>query len=490
LLGYFSQALFAIEQNTKVDTLVSKNTLVEKDFPVPNGFSLSVLQQTRHHELSKLFVSGKEQYTYQYKPSKYFIGTDTLKLRMTNELVDMDLPKYITTDAPEPTSTIFEIVFKVTDYKTVVCEYNNTSCSDPWYMMNTTMEGFFKAKGIEILNSEYSNVYQQRELCKACTCLTGSRVYAKVDDYQESNLIFNYNFNWSKDTITSTSPYTYLIYGETYCAGPWMEGINFIKAPSVDDKMAILASYLSDKGIEFYSLEWTSQAMPQDASCQECTCPTGVRYHIVCDKNHEESLKKIGFYDDCTLSAEFEVTPESANQTYVEVEAKDKGAISYQWIAKSKDEQTDIVLGTEESLIISDISNLHTEGIVLPCVECEPSAFFYLPLTLIVDNGLCIRSMMKDIDVNNIPLISVGTKDAQQIKVACYPNPNPGEITISGLTDFSNVWYQLFDMTGKEVDSQEINSSAISFNAESGMYILKVFNENESIYEETIIIKK
>ena len=137
--------------------------------------------------------------------------------------------------------------------------------------------------------------------------------------------------------------------------------------------------------------------------------------------------------DDCTLSAEFEVTPESANQTYVEVEAKDKGAISYQWIAKSKDEQTDIVLGTEESLIISDISNLHTEGIVLPCVECEPSAFFYLPLTLIVDNGLCIRSMMKDIDVNNIPLISVGTKDAQQIKVACYPNPNPGEITISGL---------------------------------------------------------
>ena len=53
-------------------------------------------------------------------------------------------------------------------------------------MMNTTMEGFFKAKGIEILNSEYSNVYQQRELCKACTCLTGSRVYAKVDDYQES----------------------------------------------------------------------------------------------------------------------------------------------------------------------------------------------------------------------------------------------------------------------------------------------------------------
>lgn len=82
---------------------------------------------------------------------------------------------------------------------------------------------------------------------------------------------------------------------------------------------------------------------------------------------------------------------------------------------------------------------------------------------------------------------TLGTSDFEgiQLEMIVYPNPTKGELLLKiadkSLQDFT---YQIFDVTGKNLISQDINQTetAISFaNFNIGVYFLTVFSQNKKI---------
>ncbi len=76
--------------------------------------------------------------------------------------------------------------------------YNQTYCFDPWGYADNNNElidrigDYFKEKNIELSNISIDNKGTQ-QLCNACTCLSGTRIFAIVDQ-NDLNSIREYGF--------------------------------------------------------------------------------------------------------------------------------------------------------------------------------------------------------------------------------------------------------------------------------------------------------
>ncbi|AVR47089.1 hypothetical protein C7S20_18560 [Christiangramia fulva] len=79
--------------------------------------------------------------------------------------------------------------------------YNQTSCADIWgysndkYELAEKVKDFFETENIEILDVEFDNKGTP-QLCNACICLTGKRIFIKVK-IDDLNAIKEYGFQES-----------------------------------------------------------------------------------------------------------------------------------------------------------------------------------------------------------------------------------------------------------------------------------------------------
>jgi hypothetical protein len=58
---------------------------------------------------------------------------------------------------------------------------NATQCSEPWQMEDTTLEGFFSDRGVQIYGIQTIRYLgEDMAVCMACDCPSGSTLYLKV----------------------------------------------------------------------------------------------------------------------------------------------------------------------------------------------------------------------------------------------------------------------------------------------------------------------
>ena len=89
--------------------------------------------------------------------------------------------------------------------------------------------------------------------------------------------------------------------------------------------------------------------------------------------------------------------------------------------------------------------------------------------------------------------ISVGFDDAQEmnLNLTTYPNPTTNFLTLNvGNYTTENLTYQLFDISGKLIESKKITSTTETINLENfaiATYFLKVSNNNKEVKTFKII---
>ena len=86
-----------------------------------------------------------------------------------------------------------------------------------------------------------------------------------------------------------------------------------------------------------------------------------------------------------------------------------------------------------------------------------------------------------------LPWSSVlSTPDFNELKIAMYPNPTKDFITISGLTNEAKI--EIFSMTGLSVYKGNYkNNEKLNLNLASGIYMIKVVEDNKSVIKKLII---
>ncbi|MEZ4816778.1 MAG: T9SS type A sorting domain-containing protein [Flavobacteriaceae bacterium] len=83
----------------------------------------------------------------------------------------------------------------------------------------------------------------------------------------------------------------------------------------------------------------------------------------------------------------------------------------------------------------------------------------------------------------------LGLEDTLVNTLISYPNPTSGTLNLKSTAEFTNPIYSIFDMNGKRVMNERLNSNAIdvSYLAE-GNYILRVF-DNKLVKTQRFIKK-
>ncbi|WP_396170633.1 ELWxxDGT repeat protein [Flavobacterium sp.] len=84
------------------------------------------------------------------------------------------------------------------------------------------------------------------------------------------------------------------------------------------------------------------------------------------------------------------------------------------------------------------------------------------------------------------PVLSVSNADFAE-RVQVYPNPTNGKMYLN-LKSTDTVYYQILDLLGKTVSEGTVNNNEIDFEAEKGVYLLKL--ENSEFISRQKIIKK
>ncbi len=104
-------------------------------------------------------------------------------------------------------------------------------------------------------------------------------------------------------------------------------------------------------------------------------------------------------------------------------------------------------------------------------------------------NGTVVQGVQQPYEIQVITAIeeAIGIN----LSVSAYPNPTTDYLTLR-IDHFpiSNLFYQLYDMSGKLLETQEINSSQTSFgmsNLESASYLVKVIQGNQEVKTFKII---
>jgi hypothetical protein len=84
---------------------------------------------------------------------------------------------------------------------------------------------------------------------------------------------------------------------------------------------------------------------------------------------------------------------------------------------------------------------------------------------------------------------TVGIEESVAASVSVYPNPSNGQFNISLPAELENSVVALFDITGKQVYSENVNSSSMNLNLNlvSGRYFVKIQNEKHTVNKSIII---
>jgi len=88
--------------------------------------------------------------------------------------------------------------------------------------------------------------------------------------------------------------------------------------------------------------------------------------------------------------------------------------------------------------------------------------------------------------------LSANEKPIKKAEFSIYPNPSSNYFTLDFESEFQNLNYSIHDILGKEILSGKINSSQTTIDCEnwsSGVYLIKVGNEN-GYRVEKLIVKK
>lgn len=81
---------------------------------------------------------------------------------------------------------------------------------------------------------------------------------------------------------------------------------------------------------------------------------------------------------------------------------------------------------------------------------------------------------------------TLSTQDFSELKIAMYPNPARDYIIISGLTNEANI--EIFSMTGLSVyHGNYSNNEQLNLNLASGVYMVKVTEDNKSVVKKLIV---
>ena len=86
--------------------------------------------------------------------------------------------------------------------------------------------------------------------------------------------------------------------------------------------------------------------------------------------------------------------------------------------------------------------------------------------------------------------ITLSTNETSESKFKVYPNPTSGNITIEGLQSSANVNYELYDITGKIVQTKTLLSSTnMNVNIshlQSGIYFLNLYENNKRYVHKVV----
>ena len=86
--------------------------------------------------------------------------------------------------------------------------------------------------------------------------------------------------------------------------------------------------------------------------------------------------------------------------------------------------------------------------------------------------------------------ITLSTNETSESKFKVYPNPTRGNITIEGLQSSANVNYELYDITGKIVQTKTLLSSTnMNVNIshlQSGIYFLNLYENNKRYVHKVV----
>jgi subtilisin-like proprotein convertase family protein len=100
---------------------------------------------------------------------------------------------------------------------------------------------------------------------------------------------------------------------------------------------------------------------------------------------------------------------------------------------------------------------------------------------LVVDNGY-IFSWTLDFDYTNFP--TLGVDDQNQLDISIYPNPVIDKLFIKGLSNPTKI--SVYDLLGKLVLSKTISSEINVDNLQSGIYIVKIVDNQKEIVRKFI----
>lgn len=103
-------------------------------------------------------------------------------------------------------------------------------------------------------------------------------------------------------------------------------------------------------------------------------------------------------------------------------------------------------------------------------------------------NGSVAQGVQQPFEIS----VVVGLEDNQiSLNVKAYPNPTTDYLTLSvGNSELSNLNFQLFDISGKLIESKKIVNSSETIRMEElprAIYFLKVINNNKEIKTFKII---
>ena len=96
------------------------------------------------------------------------------------------------------------------------------------------------------------------------------------------------------------------------------------------------------------------------------------------------------------------------------------------------------------------------------------------------------RVFFNGVYYNISPTSNVEQINIRQIQIS--PNPTDGQITISGIENFDNATFELFDLTGSLIQSGVL-APIINLSVPQGIYLLTITQNQRVIAQERIVVK-